>query len=252
MRFKDKVVIVTGGGSGIGFCTAELFAHEGADVIIIGRNEDRLKKAVGLIKSKGDKADYIKADVSQEKEIEIMVSKVMDKFGKIDVLHNHAGILSPNDNSILNITEDTIMQTLMNNVKSQMLVGKHIANEMVKGKKGAIVNTASDLSFIAVPNACCYVTSKAAILGLTRSMAVDLASYNIRVNAVCPGFIYNTIMTEDMAKNVEGINDMKRSYLIPRLGQPKDVAPAVLHLASDEASFTTGSFLIIDGGHVIW
>lgn len=252
MRFEGKVVIVTGGGSGIGKSSAEMFAGEGATVVIVGRTMQRLEDAVATIRDNGGNAFAIRADVSKREEIREMVARVIADHKRIDILHNHAGILSERDASILDIEEDAIEETLNNNVKSQMLVGKYVALEMVKQERGAIVNTASDLSFIALGGVCSYVTSKAAILGLTRAMAVDLAPHNIRVNAVCPGFIYDTRMTADLAANEPVMDEMKKSYLIRRLGRPADVAPSVLHLASEESGFTTGAFLVIDGGHIVW
>jgi NAD(P)-dependent dehydrogenase (short-subunit alcohol dehydrogenase family) len=119
---------------------------------------------------------------------------------------------------------------------------------MVKGGGGAIVNTASDLSFIALPGVCGYVTSKAAIMGLTRSMAVDLAPHRIRVNAVCPGFVH-TGMTSGLAANPQAMDVMRESYLLKELGQPNDIASAVAYLLSDNAAFITGTHLLVDGGH---
>jgi meso-butanediol dehydrogenase/(S,S)-butanediol dehydrogenase/diacetyl reductase len=121
---------------------------------------------------------------------------------------------------------------------------------MVRAGRGAIVNTASDLSMIALPGVCTYVTSKSAIPGLTRSMAVDLAPHNIRVNAVCPGFTY-TRMTAGLAADAELMEAMRKTYLIRRLGQPDDIASTVLFLASDDAGYVTGALLPVDGGHTV-
>lgn len=251
-RFKGKVVLITGGGSGIGKNTAAAFAAEGASVVIAGRTLSRLESTAVEIRGNGGIVFPVQADVSKADQVEEMVELIIKEFGVIDVLNNHAGILSPNDASILDIEEDVIDSTLQNNVKSQILVGKYVGREMVKNGRGTIINTGSDLSFIAIPGHCSYVTSKAAIIGLTRAMAVDLGPFGIRVNAVCPGFVYDTIMTSDMAEDFEVMNEMKKSYILKQLGRPKDISPAVLHLASDESAFTTGSYLIIDGGHTIW
>lgn len=252
MRFDGKVVIVTGAGSGMGKRSAEMFAAEGALVVAVDRALDRVEQTAAAICNSGHAAVAIGADVSKAAEVRAMVQQVVGEHKRIDVLHNHAGILSAKDASILDIEEDAIDETLNNNVKSQMLVAKYVGAEMVKNQRGAIVNTASDLSFIALGGVCAYVTSKAAIAGLTRAMAVDLAPYNIRVNAVAPGFVYDTGMTAGLAANEAVMSEMKKSYLIQRLGRPSDIAPSVLHLASDDSGFTTGAILVIDGGHVIW
>jgi 3-oxoacyl-[acyl-carrier protein] reductase len=247
IQLDGKVAIVTGGGSGIGRASALYLASCGARVAVVDRNGDAARETILLIGGE-DQAIAIQADVTRESEVKQMVSLVTEAWGKIDLLHNQAGILHTHDASILDIGEDAIDATLGVNVKGQMLVGKHVAREMVKGGGGAIVNTASDLSFIALPGVCGYVTSKAAIMGLTRSMAVDLAPHRIRVNAVCPGFVH-TGMTSGLAANPQAMDVMRESYLLKELGQPNDIASAVAYLLSDSAAFITGTHLLVDGGH---
>lgn len=247
MRLECKVAIVTGAGSGIGRVTAQTLAREGAKVAVVDRNPEQAEETARSIGGE-DRAIAIRANVANEQDIVEMVSQVKAHWGRIDLLHNHAGILSQGDASILDIEEKAIDETLAVNVKGQMLVAKHTARAMKENGGGAIVNTASDLSFIAIPGAVSYVTSKSAITGLTRAMAADLAPHQIRVNAVCPGFIY-TGMTEGLAADEEGMEAMRQGYLIRRLGQPSDVASAVLYLLSEDAGFITGSMLTVDGGH---
>jgi NAD(P)-dependent dehydrogenase (short-subunit alcohol dehydrogenase family) len=248
-KLDGLTAVVTGGGSGIGRASAELLAREGARVAVVDKDFDKAQETAKGIGG-ADNALAIKANVMNENEVAEMVTQVVNKWGRIDLLHNHAGILHPKDASILDIEESAIDETLGINVKGQMLVAKHVARSMSKSGGGAIVGTGSDLSFIALPGVCGYVTSKAAIAGLTRSMAVDLAPHGIRVNAVCPGFIY-TGMTAGLSENTEIMDSMREGYLIKRLGQPSDVAAAVLYLLSPDAGFVTGTLLLVDGGHVV-
>ncbi len=251
MRLKDKRAFITGAGNGIGKATAELFAKEGASVAVVDVDESAAETVADGINASGGKAVTIRADVTSEQDVIDAVAKAQDELGPINVLHNHAGILPPGDASILDIEERTIDIALAINIKGMMLVGKHIARAMRdSGSGGAIVNTASDLSIIALAGLCSYVTSKTAIPGLTRSMATDLAEFGIRVNAVSPGFTY-TNMTAGIADNDEIMGPMKETYLLKQLGQPIDIAHCVLFLASDEAAFVTGAALTVDGGHVV-
>ena len=249
MLFTNKVAVVTGAGSGIGAATAVLLASQGARVAVVDQVAERAVEVAARIGP--ERALAVTADVSDEGDVVAMTERVIAHWGAVDLLHNQAGRLHAQDASILSVTVQAIDETLAVNVKGQMLVAKHVAGAMVRaGRGGAIVNTASDLAFVALSNVCAYVTSKAAITGLTRAMAVDLGSHGIRVNAVCPGFVY-TGMTAGLAADEAMMEDMRTSYLIKRLGQPDDVAQAVAYLLSDHAGFVTGSLLTIDGGHTI-
>lgn len=251
MRLKNKVTFITGGGSGIGKSTAELFAKEGSAVAIIDRNVEKAKSVADIINNKGGNAIAIEADVTSELQIIQAVKTTVENLGPIDILVNHAGVIPDGDASILDVEEKTIDQGLAINVKGMMLVGKQVGRAMRDaGKGGVIVNTASDLSQIALAGLATYITSKTAIPGLTRAMATDLAPYSIRVNAVAPGFIY-TEMTAGLANNKEILEPMRETYLLKQLGQPIDVANCILFLASDESAFCTGSVLTVDGGHVV-
>ncbi len=251
MRLKNKVSFITGGGSGIGKSTAELFAKEGSAVAILDRNGDKARSVADLINAEGGSAIALEADVTSETEIIQAVKTTLENLGPIDILVNHAGVIPDGDNSILDVDEITIDQGLAINVKGMMLVGKQVGRAMRDaGRGGAIVNTASDLSQIALAGLVTYVTSKTAIPGLTRAMATDLAEFNIRVNAVAPGFTY-TEMTAGLADNPEILEPMRETYLLKQLGQPLDVANCILFLASDESAFCTGSVLTVDGGHVV-
>jgi NAD(P)-dependent dehydrogenase (short-subunit alcohol dehydrogenase family) len=249
-RLTDKVALVTGSGSGIGRATAVLFAREGARVVVADRDSKGGQETVEIIRAASGQASFVQVDVSREADCARMVQTTVDAHGRLDVLHNHAGILHPHDGPITELSEQTIDETFAINCKGMLFTAKFAVRQMIKQGGGVIVNTGSDLAFIGLANLTAYTASKGAVVAVTRTLAVELAPHNIRVNAVCPGFTYSN-MNVEMAKNVELMEEMKKDYLIKRLGRPEDVAKAVLYLASDESPFTTGACLVVDGGHTI-
>jgi NAD(P)-dependent dehydrogenase (short-subunit alcohol dehydrogenase family) len=249
-RVEGKVTLVTGAGSGIGRAVALLFAREGAKLVVADRNAEGGNQTVAEIRAAGGEAIFVQADVSHEADCERMVRTAVDQYGHLDILHNHAGILHPLDGPITELSERVMDETFAINCKGMLFTAKYSARQMIAQGGGSIVNTGSDLAFIGLANLTAYTASKGAVVAVTRSLAVELAPHNIRVNAVCPGFTYSN-MNVEMAKNAVLMEEMKRDYLIKQLGQPEDVAFAVLYLASDEAKFTTGACLIVDGGHTI-
>ena len=251
MKLQGKCALVTGGASGIGKASCELFAREGAKVAVVDVNGPGAEETAHAIGADGGTALAFTADVTEEAQVQRAVIQASEELGTIDVLHNHAGLLPANDASIFDIDEATIDQALAINVKGMILVAKHVSRVMRDaGGGGAIVNTASDLSYIALGGLTTYVTSKSAIPGLTRVMAADLADHGVRVNAVAPGFVYSG-MTAGLLDQPEVLEPMRETYLIKDLGQPIDVANCVLFLASDEARFVTGAVLMVDGGHTV-
>jgi NAD(P)-dependent dehydrogenase (short-subunit alcohol dehydrogenase family) len=249
-RFDNKVALVTGSGSGIGRAVAVQLAREGAKVVVADRDPTGGEATVAAIRGEGGKASFVRADVSLETDCERMVGEAVARYGRLDVLHNHAGILHPLDGPITELSERAIDETFAINCKGMLFAAKYAVRQMIRQGVGVIVNTGSDLAFIGLANLTAYTASKGAVVAVTRTLAVELAPHNIRVNAVCPGFTYSN-MNVEMAKNAALMEEMKRDYLIKRLGRPEDVAHAVLYLASDEAGFTTGACLVVDGGHTI-
>jgi len=249
-RVEGKVALITGAGSGIGRATAQLFAREGAKVVVADRDPAGGEATVAAIRQEGYDAVFQRADVSREADCAAMVEAALARFGRLDILHNHAGILHPGDGPITELAEAVIDETFAINCKGMLLTAKHAVRHMIRDGGGVIVNTGSDLAFIGLANLTAYTASKAAVVGVTRTLAVELAPHNIRVNAVCPGFTYSG-MNVTMAQDEALMEEMKRDYLIKRLGRPEDVAAAVLFLASDESAFTTGASLVVDGGHTI-
>jgi NAD(P)-dependent dehydrogenase (short-subunit alcohol dehydrogenase family) len=249
-RVDGKVALITGTASGIGKATARLFAREGARVVCADLNGPGAETTAAEIKQAGGDAVAVQANIASEADCEKMVQTAVDTYGRLDVLHNHAGILHPKDGPITELSAEAIDETFNTNCKGMLFTVNYAARQMIKQGGGAIVNTGSDLAYIGLANLTAYTASKSAVVGVTRTLAVELASHGIRVNAVSPGFTF-TGMNVALQGDKAFMDQMRLDYLIPSLGQPEDVAYAVLHLASDEARFTTGASLVVDGGHTI-
>lgn len=256
MRLKGKVAIVTGASSGIGARTALEFAREGAkvcsaDQVVSGAQAtaDQINKEMGA-----GNAIAIKMDVTQNADVESMVAQVHNKWGRIDILGNIAGILYMK--SFLEHTEEIWDTTMAVNVKGQFLCAKAVAPYMMKQKNGKIINVGSIFGHNGVTGCLAYGVSKMAIHGFTRMLAVELAPYNIKVNAVAPGNIVTPInipLYESMSPKgdiEEGKQILAEKYYpIGRLGEVRDIALGMVYLASDESDFVTGHILFIDGGY---
>lgn len=245
MRFKDKIVLVTGSSRGIGRATALLFAKEGAKVIVnYHTSEKEAGKVVDAIKKIGSDAIALQCDVGDEKEVKAMFEIAVKKFGKIDVLVNNAGIVY--DIPLFEKTVEQWKKTLNTNLIGVFLCSKYAVQIMKKNKSGAIVNIASTNGINnTAPTSADYDASKAGIISLTRNLATELAP-KIRVNAIAPGWI-DTDMNKDLPKNL--LEKEIANVFMKRFGKPEEVAYAVLFLASDDASYIMGSTLVVDGGH---
>jgi NAD(P)-dependent dehydrogenase (short-subunit alcohol dehydrogenase family) len=252
MKLKDKVALITGGSLGIGKATAILFAKEGARVVITGRTEKTLKETVEEAKKEGLEIDYIVSDVSKEEDCKEAVSYTINKYGRIDILFNNAGVLP------LGITHETRTEDWDNvfniNVRGTYLMSKYTIPHMLKQGKGCIVNNSSVLGLKAIPGAAAYNASKGAITQLTRSMALEYADKGIRVNGICPGTIM-TPMVEGFLNEVPTAEGFLKSLQpitqsLGRFGKPEEIAHAVLFLCDDNVEFMTGTMLSVDGGWI--
>jgi NAD(P)-dependent dehydrogenase (short-subunit alcohol dehydrogenase family) len=242
MRFKDKVVLVTGGGQGLGEAFCKGFVREGAHVVIIDINEQNGKEVERAL---GEKAVFMKTDVSSRSQVQATVDAVMERFGRIDVLVNNAGIHS--GGQFWEETEEAWQRMFEVNIMGVVLISQIVVPIMIKQKKGKIINVSSKAAVVGEPNHAAYSASKGAVMSLTRAMAVELGKYNINVNMICPG---TTLTPLGKAALEDPVTRKALESNIPlgRLGEPEDHIGSVLFLASEEADWCTGQMVIVDGG----
>jgi len=246
---KGKTAIVTGGASGIGEAAALLYAEHGCNVVISDVQEEKGNLLVEKIKQLSGKAIFVKADVSNPQDCEILVNKTIATFGSLDIAFNNAGI-GGESNAVADISIEGWKKVIDINLNSVFYCMKYELMQMQKQGSGAIVNNSSILAQVGFANAAGYVAAKHGVIGLTQNAALEYSSKGIRINAVGPAFINTPLLTE------AGMDDnIKKSVLVPmhpigRLGESKEVAELVLWLSSDKASFVTGSYYAIDGGYL--
>jgi NAD(P)-dependent dehydrogenase (short-subunit alcohol dehydrogenase family) len=245
------VALITGAGSGIGRAAAELFAAEGAAVAVVDLIAEAAEDTVAKIKADGGRALALAANVAVAAEVESAVARAVGELGRLDVLYNNAGVNSAG--SVADATEDDWDRCFAVNAKGTFLCSRAAVPHLEEAGGGAIVNQGSVAGLVAVPNFAAYCAAKGAVVALTRSMAIDLAGRRIRVNAICPGTVFTPLM-EPMLR-ARGDGDLEAGlaktvvkYPIGRLGTPEEIARVALFLASDEASFLTGSIVTADGG----
>ncbi len=246
---NGKTAVVTGSRRGIGRSIAERLAYAGAKVVISDIEQEDCEKTAGEIAERfGVDALGIKCDVSSKDEVENLISRTIEKFGRIDILVNNAGVfkLKP----LLEFTEEEWMKIIDINLKGTYLCSQAAAREMMKNNYGKIISVASIAGIIGFQGASAYCASKAGIINLTREMAMEFSKHKINVNAVAPGII-ETTMTESIRNNEEMYKSIMANVPWGRHGQPSDIANAVHFLASDEADYVTGQTLVVDGGWTI-
>jgi dihydroanticapsin dehydrogenase len=250
MRLNGKVAMVTGGGSGIGRSTCLLFAEEGATVFLSDLNGEGGRETVRLIEAAGGAAKFLQADMSQESECQRVVDECQRAFGPADVLVNNAAVFVFKG---IEATPEEWRSVMETNVFGYAYTIRFVSEQMKKRGGGTIVNLASVSSVIAQPQRFTYNASKGAVLQLTRCAALDLAPFHIRVNCVCPGLIWTEQVMKMAAERAFSKEEAEAEWgamqIIKRAGDPREVAHAILFLASDESSFCTGSALFVDGGY---
>jgi 3-oxoacyl-[acyl-carrier protein] reductase len=248
LRFEGKRVIVTGGSQGIGRATADRFLAEGARVLITGRRADVLEKAAREMQARHGRPVATSAmDVSSKADVERMVGQAVALWGGVDVLINNAGIA--NMCSFLDLSEAAWDETIDINLKGQFLVGQAVAREMVKVRSGVIVNMSSTNGLAAELLYAHYNSSKAGIVLLTKTMALELAPHGIRVNCVAPGYIL-TPLAQSVQDDHDRAEYVRTKIPLGRTARPEEVASVFAFLASDDASFMTGECILIDGGQL--
>jgi 3-oxoacyl-[acyl-carrier protein] reductase len=246
MKLKDKVSLVTGAAQGIGRAIALKLAQEGSDIILVDVNKGKCEETAGEIQKKNRKTWSYQIDVSDYKQVGSLFDNEMEKWGRVDVLVNNAGITR--DNLIVRMKEEEWDDVIRINLKGAFNFCKSASRFMMKQRAGAIINISSIIGIMGNAGQVNYSASKAGMIGLTKSLAKELASRNIRVNAVAPGFI-QTSMTDKL--NEEQKQLMLNAIPLKRIGTPEEVANLVLFLASDDSSYTTGQVINVDGGMVM-
>jgi NAD(P)-dependent dehydrogenase (short-subunit alcohol dehydrogenase family) len=249
-EFVGKAVLITGGAYGIGRAAALGFARKGAKVVVADLDVKNGEETVRRIKEAGGEAVFVKANVSQEADVESMVKKTVETYGRLDCAFNNAGIHKVFVSTI-DFTQADWNEIIDVNLKSVWLCMKYEIPQMLKQGKGAIVNTSSAAGLIAAPSNPAYPASKHGVVGLTKSTAIEFARRGIRVNCVCPGPTRTGMHDSLVAVSPEIVEMMNTKVPMGRIGEPEEVAAAALWLCSDEASYITGHALPVDGGLVV-
>lgn len=251
MLLQDKIAIVTGAGSGIGRASALRFAAEGAAVVAADIRLGKANETVELVEGEGGQAVACQVDVASSPEVARMVATALDAFGTIDALFNNAGTIRPG--TAVSMSEEDWDLVMAVNVRSVFLGAKHAVPVMAANGGGAIVSTASVSGLLGDPSSVVYSASKAAVINLTRALAVDHAKQNIRVNCICPGIVETELVADFVRKapDPEAARRARESlHAMNRFGQPEEIAGCAVFLASDESRWVTGAAIPVDGGYL--
>lgn len=248
-NFSGKVAVVTGGSSGIGFETARMLINGGANVLFTGRDEIKGDIAAEQLKKSGSNLTFLKADISIPEQCKKVVFSAVEQYGRIDIVINNAGIFKAN--AIENVTESEFDRIIDTNLKGAFFMCKYAVPFLKKNKSGTIINVSSDAGLQGNKLSSAYCASKGGLTVLSKALALDLASYGIRVNCVCPGDISTPMLHKDLEtrRNPEKYMEiLTKSYPVGRLGRPEEVASVICFLVSGASEFTTGAAWTVDGG----
>ena len=249
MMTDQKVAIVTGGNSGIGRATAIALAREGAKVTVAARRASEGEETVRLVKEAGSDAIFVKTDVAIENDVRSLVEKTVETFGRLDYAVNNAGIgekMTP----LVEQTSEKFDQIMNTNVRGVWLSMKYEIPMMIKNGGGAIVNTSSGAGLVGFPQMPVYIASKHAVLGLTKSAALEYAKSGIRINAIAPGGVETDMLMQTVGDDHQFLETFRSMHPIGRIGRPEEIANTIVWLLSDKASFVLGHTLLVDGGIV--
>jgi len=249
MRLEDKVVIITGGGGGMGRVAAQMFASEGARVVVAEYSEAAGGETVDLVRAAGGEASFVKTDVSSESDAKAMVDHAVSTYGRLDCLYNNAGVMPEADHSVIDTEVDVWDQVMAVNVRGVFLGCKYAIPAMEVGGGGSIVNIASFVALLgcSVPQDA-YTASKGAVLSLTRSLAVQFGPKGIRSNAICPGPVETPLLMDWLVKDEDAKQLRLARNPTGRFGKPEEIVYMAMYLASDESRWTNGASLVVDGG----
>jgi NAD(P)-dependent dehydrogenase (short-subunit alcohol dehydrogenase family) len=249
VRLQDKVAIITGAGGGMGRVASQLFAAEGAKIVVAEFDEEAGEETVKLVREAGGKASFVKTDVSDEGSAGRMVKHATEIYGRVDVLYNNAGIMPEADHSVVDTDVATWDKVMAVNVRGVFLGCKYAIPRMVEQGSGSIINISSFVALLgcSVPQDA-YTASKGALLSLTRSLAVQFGPNGVRTNAICPGPVETPLLMDWLVKDEEAKRIRLARNPTGRFGKPEEIVNMALYLASDESRWTNGATLVVDGG----